>query len=133
MNGEQRNKLCDQWRDLMVKLDTEDFFDYPLFCDTFSRTYEALQHLAQEEAVPKNHMRLFLTAHTFAVQGMSGYCKECDAAGDLTLKMLMHCGIIYSEEKFTSVRDVKLHKTIPLTDVDAAIAILAEKFAADYE
>lgn len=133
MNGEQRNKLCEQWRDLMAKLDTEEFFDYPLFCDTFSKTYEALEPLAQEEVIPKSHMRLFLEAQAFAVFGMSGYCKECDAAGDLTLKMLMRCGIIYSEEKFTSIWDFKLKKRIPLTDVDAAIAMLAEKFAADYE
>jgi len=45
----------------------------------------------------------------------------------------MRCGIIYSEEKFTTVRDFELKKSIPLTDVDAAIAILVEKFAADYE
>lgn len=133
MNFQQKNKLCDQWRDLVVKLDTEEFFDYPLFCDTFSKTYEALESLAQEKVIPKSHMRLLLEAHAFAVVGMSGYCKECDAAGDLTLKMLMRCGIIYSEEKFTTVRDFKLKKSIPLTDVDAAIAILVEKFAADYE
>lgn len=133
MNFKQQNKLCEQWRDIMVKLDTEDFFDYPLFCDTFSKTYEALEPLAQEEVIPKSQMRLFLAAHAFAVLGMSGYCKECDAAGDLTLKMLMRCGIIYSEEKRTSVWDFELKKRIPLTDVDVAIAILAEKFAADYE
>ena len=35
MDTEQLSKLCEQWQEIMVKIDTEDFFDYALFCDTF--------------------------------------------------------------------------------------------------
>ena len=82
--------------------------------------------------MPKDYMELFLAAHSFAEHGVSGYCKEHDAAVDLTGKMLVDCGIIYAEAKLIAVFDFEFLKDIPYTDVDAAISMLAEKYAADY-
>lgn len=132
MNVEQLVGLCKQWHMLLAKIDKEGFFDLPLFRDTFSKTFEVLSPLAQEKAMPKDYMELFLAAYSFATHSVSGYCKEHDAAVDLTGKMLVDCGIIYADAKLIAVFDFELLRDIPYTDIDAAIAILSEKYAADY-
>ena len=133
MNTEQLNELCEQWQDLTVKIDTDDFFDLDLFCSSFSKTFKVLQPLAKQEAVPKDLMQLLFAAHCFAEHGVSGYCKEHDAAVDLTGKMLVDCSIVCADRKLVDTFDFELQKYIPYADANAAVAMLAEKYAADYE
>lgn len=133
MKREQLSILCEQWQDILDKIDTEDFFDLELFRDTFSESFKILQPLARKEAIPKDYMQLVLAAHCFAEHGVSGYCKEHDAAVDLTGKMLIDCGVVCADIKVVDTFDFALQKYIPYADVDAAVAMLAEKYAADYE
>ena len=47
--------------------------------------------------------------------------------------MLIDCGVVCADIKVVDTFDFALQKYIPYADVDAAVAMLAEKYAADYE
>lgn len=133
MKTEQLSKLCEQWQDILTLIDIEDFFDLELFCKTFSNTFKILQPLAKKDAIPKDYMQIIFAAHCFAEHGVSGYCKEHDAAVDLTGKMLTDCIIISAGTEIVDTFDFELQKYVSYTDIDAAVATLAEKYASDYE
>ena len=125
-------QLCKKWHDLLCMIDGEGQFDYALFKDAFSGTFAILQSLSTKACIPKTCMELYLAADRFARHFVTGISKEHDAAGELALAMLWDCGIGSSEKLIEGYFDQECQKYISYTDVDSAIAVLAEKYATDY-
>jgi hypothetical protein len=125
--------ICKKWHTLLCKIDRKGIFEYELFKNVFSETFDVLQLLSGMPAVPKECMEVFLAADRFARHFVTGISKEHDAAGELTGRMLWDCGMICNDNLIEGFFDNEIQKAVCYKDVDEAVAVLAEKYAKDYD
>lgn len=126
-------QICSKWHKLLCMIDREGQFDFALFKEAFSETFEILQPLSTQPYIPKAYVELYLIADKFARHFVTGISAEHDAAGELALEMLWDCGIACSEDLVEGYFDEEHQKSISYTDIDSAITTLAEKYAKDYD
>ena len=129
----KHEQICKKWHTLLCKIDGKGIFEYELFKNVFSETFDILQPLSEELAVPKECMEVFLAADRFARHFVTGISKEHDAAGELTGRMLWDCGMICNDNLIEGFFDNEIQKAVCYKDVDEAVAVLAEKYAKDYD
>ena len=128
----KHEQVCKKWHTLLCQIDGKGIFEYELFKNVFCETFDILQPFSGQPIVPKECMELFLAADRFARHFVTGISNEHDA-GELTGRMLWDCGINCDVDLIEGFFDKESQKTVYYTDVDEAVAVLAEKYAKDYD
>ena len=83
--------LIDRWTKLYMHGAYNKSFDYAVFKDLFIRTFDMVQHLAEQDSIDKKYIVLLMLLNDFSNTRLLNISEEHKAACHLTHSMAQDC------------------------------------------